>query len=78
MWKHNDTIFFQRNKQNSKYYSLPAYVSALRAIAQKYQWICSNTNCKSSNEAIFEAQFIPGFKIRIHSFVKNYCRWNQK
>lgn len=42
--------------------SLTSYISALKIIGQKCNWVCPKDGCKSQIDSIFQAQFIRGVR----------------
>jgi len=42
--------------------SIPDYISALKLIAQRCQWVCAAEECSKPFDAVFQAQFIRGVK----------------
>ncbi|KAI5721049.1 hypothetical protein M8J77_015290 [Diaphorina citri] len=50
------------SRVQTKSESLTSYISALKMIGQKCQWVCHVDNCKAQIDSIFQAQFIRGIR----------------
>ncbi|KAI5755002.1 hypothetical protein M8J77_013263 [Diaphorina citri] len=50
------------SRVQTKSESLTSYISALKMIGQKCQWVCHVENCKAQIDSIFQAQFIRGIR----------------